>query len=242
MSCTKEILTRFNKKIGLNRINKLYNRIAFAKEKKLFFKYKDANTQIDAVNEHSTFIIYLYDQEKKRQENTEAKAKQIITNISLLFAIIAFSSTIILNKDNYIPTYSEIGIVSVCIALILAFISLIIAINVSNMKRYSRPRYNIVFDTSNYTSIEFNRTKVIDFTSCYFSNAQNNSKKSSKIIIANKFFIFSILFVSIFTVTNLLALYKKSHMKIESKIEEVRIVNKVSVDVAKPENQPNKRH
>ena len=57
--------------------------------------YIDNKSKIEAIREHDKYVNYLYDQEKKRQDNIDSKAKQIITNTSTVITIIGLFVTIL---------------------------------------------------------------------------------------------------------------------------------------------------
>lgn len=225
------ILERFKKPIGFNRISKLYNKISEEKFKKHFLNYLNPETNIEAIKEHSNYLSYLYDQEKKRQENIDSKAKQIITNVSLIFTIIAFSSSIILNKDNYINFITDYSLIIVSISLLFSITSLVIAVLVLDFRRYNRPKQEIVYNEKNYIETQFNKQKVTDFTACLSLNINTNRKKSSRLIFANWSFIISIFFVGLFTFSNLLAIQMRNKTNSKPKIEQVKIIDTIDVNV-----------
>lgn len=225
------ILVRLNKSIGYARIRRFYIKRLNRERARQFSNYANPETSIVALKEHFVYVSYLYDQEKKRQETLDSKANQIIINVSVLFGIIAFSSSVILEGKNYMYPYSEISIISIGLSLILAFTTLVIALNVTNARRYCRPREALVFDASNFGEQQFYKQQTMEFSSCLRFNMGVNRGRSSKIIIANWLFTISVLSVFIFTFSNIMALHKKNTNGNSSKVKQIELTNSTDKDI-----------
>jgi hypothetical protein len=172
--------------------------------------YLNYSTKIEALSEHSSYVQYLYDQEKKRQDNLDSKAKQIITNISLFFSIVAFSSILIFNKENFDVLLSTWSIIIIAIAILLAGLSLFITLLTLDLQKYSRPKQEYIFKKENYSDEDFLRYKIHRFISCTENNSKINNKKSQRIRLASRIFLISMLFVGVFTILNLLTLNRRN--------------------------------
>lgn len=225
------ILKRINKCVSYNKIAKHYAKINDRQLYKNYLSFINSKTQIQALKEHASLMTYIYDQEKKRQDNIDNKARQIITNVSLVFAFIAFSSTIILNKDNYVKDISGYSLLTVFIALIFALIAIIIAVRCLDVKTYSRPREEIVFDPKYKLEEDFLRKKISDFFFSLYLNTGTNSKKSNYIKFANWLFIISIGFIGLFTILNLYAIKVRNDKPTEEKIQEIKIKDTIDVKI-----------
>lgn len=197
------IFERRKKAISFNMIIKVYEKKKERETYEKFLTYKKSKTPLQLLKEHSIFLTYLYDQEKKRQDNIDNKARQIITNVSLLFAFIAFSSAIILNKDNYVKAINESALVTVLIALTIAVIAVIIAIACLNMKDYSRPPLNIIFEKENQIEEDFFRARIFNFISSLYVNTKTNSRKTVRLKLSNWLIAISISLIGLFTILNI---------------------------------------
>jgi hypothetical protein len=170
--------------------------------------YSDNPTKIEAIKEHDKYVNYLYDQEKKRQDNIDSKAKQIITNTSTVITIIGLLITVqtsffkgkidIDNSDFYL-------LIS---GLIFLFIALFITVNVLNFKKYRRPFPEIVFKGENRSEESFLRTKIISFHESIILNTSVNSKKSNQLIWVNYVYIFALILVLWLVTKNIYILTK----------------------------------
>jgi hypothetical protein len=231
------ILNRINKCVSLNKIASHYEKKKDRALYKNFLAFKNSKTQIQALKEHSSFMTYIYDQDKKRQDNIDNKARQIITNVSLVFTFIAFSSAIILNKDNYVKGVSEYSLLTVSVALIIALIAIILAVLCLDVKKYSRPRQEIVFDPKYRLEEDFLRQKVSDFFFTLYVNTDTNSKKSNYVKFANWLFIISIGLIGFFTILNLYAIKVRNDKPTEKTIQEIKIKDTIDVKIIKPKDQ-----
>lgn len=231
------ILKRINKCVSYNKIARHFEKKTTRKLYKNFLSFKNSRTQIQALKEHSSLMTYIYDQEKKRQDNIDNKARQIITNVSLVFTFIAFSSAIILNKDNYVKGVSEYSLLTASIALIVALIAIILAVRCLDVKKYSRPKQEIVFDPKYRLEEDFLRQKVTDFFFSLYINTDTNSKKSNYIKFANWLFIVSIGLIGIFTILNLYAIKIRNDKPTEKTIQEIKIKDTIDVKIIKPKDK-----
>ena len=223
------VLTRFKKPVSFDRLEKFLEQKGEHQLYKNLIGFRDDKNSIPAIKEHTTHMIYIYDQEKKRQESLDNKAKQIITNVSLLFSVIAFSSAIILNKDNYVLNYTEASIFFVLVGLILALTSLVISVFCLDVKAYNRPKQEVVFDPLYRNEEPFLKQKITDFFFCLYINTKTNTKKSIRIKRANWLFIAALFFVGAFTIINILAIIKRNNKKVETEAMEIKIIDNVPV-------------
>lgn len=231
------ILERIKKCVSFNKIAGHYEKKKERELYKNFLSFKNSRTQIQALKEHSSLMTYIYDQEKKRQDNIDNKARQIITNVSLIFTFIAFSSAIILNKDNYVKGISEYSLLTVLVALIIALIAIILAVRCLDVKKYSRPRQEIVFDPKYRLEEDFLRQKVSDFFLSLYVNTETNSKKSNYIKFANWLFIISIGLIGLFTILNLYSIKVRNDKPIEKTVQEIKIKDTVDVQIIKQKDK-----
>lgn len=227
------ILKRINKYVSYNKIANHYEKKKARELNKNFLSFKNSRTQIQALKEHASLMTYIYDQEKKRQDNIDNKARQIITNVSLIFTFIAFSSAIILNKDNYENGVSEYSLLTVLVALIIALTAIILAVKCLDVKRYSRPKQEIVFDPKYRLEEDFLRQKVTDFFFALYINTATNSKKSIYIQFANWLFMVSIGLIGLFTVFNVYAIKLRNDKPTEKTIQEIKIKDTIEIKIIK---------
>jgi len=227
------ILARYPKKINLNEIIKYFERIKNRTFRKLFMDY-NKDEDIKALKEHVSFITYLYDQEKKRQENIDNKARQIITNVSLIFTFIAFSSAIILVKDNYVQTTNNFSIFAVGFALLFALIAIIIAVYCLDFKKYNRPLPDQIFNKENRAEDKYFKQKITSFYYALSINTDTNEHKTYLVKLANYLLIISIFLIGVFTMLNLYSIKLRNEKPKEKTIQEVKLKDTVYVYVIKP--------
>jgi hypothetical protein len=227
------LLKRFNKNVSFDRIAKYYEKVKDRELTRNYLSFMNSRTAIAGLKEHTAFMTYIYDQEKKRQDNIDNKARQIISNISLVFTFIAFSSAILLSKDNYVKGISGYSFLSVIISLIIALTVLVIAILCLNVRTYSRPRQEIIFDPKYRGEEDFLRQKVSDFFFTLYVNTDTNTKKTKYIKVANWLFIISIGFIGVFTVLNLYSLKYRNENPIEKAVQEMKVKDTINVKIVK---------
>lgn len=170
--------------------------------------YSDNPTKIEAIKEHDKYVNYLYDQEKKRQENIDSKAKQIITNTSTVITIIGLFITVLTSFFKGKIDIDNSDFYLLISGLIFLFIALLISVIVLNFKKYSRPFPEIVFKGENRSEESFLRTKIISFHVPIILNTSVNSKKSNRLIWANYIYIFALIFVLWLATKNIYILTK----------------------------------
>jgi hypothetical protein len=225
------VLIRFRKPVNFKRIKKLYRNNEDNEYETKCKAYDKNSMPIEVIREHSIYVSYIYDQEKKRQEGLDNKAKQIITNVSLLFSIIAFSSFVILNRDYSLPYYTVISISLIFTALLLALTSLILAVLCLNVIQYNRPMQEGVFDSTKNTEDNFLKQKTLDFFYCIHTNIKTNEHKARRIRFATWIFISSIFFVSSFTFLNIYTIYNRNSTKIEIVPTNIRILDTIPIKI-----------
>ena len=147
--------------------------------------YSENPSKIQALKEHDKYVNYLYDQEKKRQETMDSKAKQIITNTSTVITIVGLLVTVLTSFFKGKIDIENSDFYLLISGLLFLFISLIISINVLNFKKYYRPFPELVFSGESRNEETFLRKKIISFHYPIIFNTSINSKKSNKLIWAN---------------------------------------------------------
>jgi len=190
--------------------------------------YKEKRTKIEAINEHLSSVKFLYEQEKKRQDNIDSKAKQILSNSGIILTIFgALSSYVISGNFVSYHSYNLYGSIAV---LVLLISSLVIAIYVLDFKKYSRPTIDLVFNSRNSLTETFLRERIISFIKPIEFNIATNTDKTKKIKISTFLFGLALLIATMLLCLNL---FLVSGSSVKVSVQDVNITNE-SIKIDNP--------
>lgn len=195
----------------------------------LHFKHKsylDKKTRIEALKEHDRLISYLYDQEKKRQDVCDSKAKQNISNASIVITIIGLCLTILASFYKDRIEISKYDFYFLILALCFLFLSLALALYVLNFRKYCRPFPEFIFESKSVDEERFLRTKIISFHGPIILNTSANSKKSNWLICSNYAFLFALIMIFGIVTKNLYNLSDKNIIR-NTPVEKQVLYNRI---------------
>lgn len=211
---TVRFITKNDKKVTKKDILKNLNLLTkrkLSKKEKAYQKLGNDLSIVDKslLNRHLVFIKGLFDYEKKRQENIEKKALQLISHSSLIISIITLSIVILANKFTLLDSYwFYVLIFLFLLILCFLFFTLYFAIVALKIKLFHRPAHTLIVspEAMDEKSFIYTETKIL-----YNAVEENIDIDNRKVLRMNRgysFFNWAILTIVVFSIITFYSIYQ----------------------------------
>ncbi len=189
----KELLKAFNNN------NQGQNQDVISELEKEYGKNLE-NIPLEIINEKREYLLNLFNLEKQRQNLLDNKSIQIITQTSIITAIIALIIPLLIDDIDFNNDFKRISfwIFVILLLLTLKFLLYSVILSIVNLRTtgYLRPMHTLILHHSKSTQKELSLSQLVTYYESIEKNIKVNNNKAEQINKSyNKFKIGLVLFV-----------------------------------------------
>lgn len=211
---TVRFSTRNDKKVSKKEILKNLNLLTkrrLSKKERDYQKLGENLSFIDKglLEKHLNFIKGLFHFEKKRQENIEKKALQLISQSSIIISIITLAIVILFSKFSLHDSYwFYVLILLFLLILCFLFSALYFAIVALKIKLFNRPPHTLIVSSEAMDEKSFIYTETKLLYNAVEENIDVDNKKVMHMNRGYSFFKWAILIIIFFSILTFYSIYQ----------------------------------
>ena len=183
----------------------------------------------DLLDRHLKYVRGIFDYEKKRQENIEKKALQLISQSSIIISIITLAIGTLSSKFVFLNDFwFYILVILFSSILLFLFLTLYYSISSLKIKLFNRPDHILIVAPEARDEKKFIYCETSLLYNAIEDNEVIDNKKALQMNKGYKFFKFSIVVIIVFSALSFYAIFKLEKEK-KNNIQKIEIVNSVDI-------------